>query len=229
MLLLFYCLFLAVSGLLGAQQVSGGNTTARILRPSEDNVLPAIRAARNKRFNVRLPYSMLEPFPSGVGYPSVSYKFTNFPELPIQEADTVVVGTVTDVQPFLSEDRKGIYTEYKVNVTEVLKISAPTVVRPGLSMTLARAGGAAQLLDGHEVKHRITNDVVPTNRKEYLLFLIYEPTLETFDYIKLWLIEDGALRPVCPDDIGRRHSGTSQYAGISKVEVLRLIKAKLNR
>src|ERR1035441_9949212 len=45
-------------------------------------------------------------------------------QLPVSESDTILLGSVSKVQPYLSEDGTNLYTEYTVSVEEVFKDSA---------------------------------------------------------------------------------------------------------
>jgi hypothetical protein len=212
-----------------AQQSPQDSQVLPLLTPAEDSINETVRAARAKRFNVRLPYSMLERSPGRVGYPYITKKYAFQPELPLDQVDTVIVGEIMRVQPFLSADGKGLYCEYTVKILDRIKASAPAVVVPGDTLTVVRGGGAARLPDGREVKHHITNDVVPRVGNQYLAFLVYRPSLEGFEYSKLWGIEAGAMKPVYPDDIGRQQRGESQYAGKPLADIVLHLKSTVSR
>src|ERR1035438_2150339 len=52
-------------------------------------------------------------------------------QLPVSESDTILLGSVSKVQPYLSEDGTNLYTEYTVSVEEVFKDSRSEERRVG--------------------------------------------------------------------------------------------------
>lgn len=147
------------------------------------------------------------------------------PELPYQQVDTIVTGQVTTIQPFLSSDHKGIYTEFTVRISDAIKTPAP--LGTGSFVTLLREGGIARLPDGKVVKHNVTGDILPSYGKEYLFFMDFDPTLQAFSYSKLWLIDSGIMKPVFPDDLALQ--GESQYTGKPLSYVTTFIRSKLSK
>jgi hypothetical protein len=61
-------------------------------------------------------------------------------ELPVNWSDTIVVGTVKRIQPYLSEDKRNIYTEYTISVTEVLKDGKGLSLNAASTIALDRMG-----------------------------------------------------------------------------------------
>ena len=178
------------------------DTIPQLQPPETDITRQPIRRARATWFNVRAPFSMIETAP-GRTHPFVSLLHEVQPELPHQEADTIVIGDVVDAQIFLSFDGKGLYTEYSVSVAKILKSTSASFPIPIVdqSIMLLREGGTARLFNGKIVKHDIRNDVTPKLRQKCIFFLTYERGLKAFTYRKFWLIENGVLRPAFPEDI----------------------------
>jgi hypothetical protein len=171
---------------------------------------------------------MIDPEESGL-LPLSVVDFKYQPELPFAESDIVVVGNITNVQPFLTADRKDIYTEYTLKVAEPVKNVVGVSALPGDSLTLLRKGGAARFSDGRVVKHEMHNDVTPVRNQQYLVFLRHRPQLDAFVYRKIWLIREGVMKAAYPDDVSREHSGKSEYSGKPLQEVLVTLKDKVNR
>ena len=200
-----------------------------LLSSSQDTVRPAVRDARAVKFNSRYPFSMLEPIPGRIGKPSKTGSFVAGPELPFREVDTIVTGQVIRVQPFLSADRKAIYTEYTIKVTDAIKTVAGASPAVGDSLTLLSEGGAARSPEGRVLEHLIVNDITPAMRKNYLFFLLNAPALEGFHYIKFWLIEQGVLKPVIPPDVELARRGNSMFAGKPVSDAIDFLKANVGR
>ena len=200
-----------------------------LLPPSQDLVPPAIRDARSRTFNSNRPLSRLEPTAGRMGRPRVQGEFLPAPELPFEEADTVLVGEVIRIQPFLSSDKKGIYTEYVIRVADSIKSAPGTSPSAGDSLTILREGGAVRLPNGQVAEHRLINDVTPAINQSYLFCLVHVPSVAGFHYTKLWLIQNGQVQPLYPDDIGRTREGRSVYAGKPLSEVTALLKALIGK
>lgn len=177
------------------------DNTPSLLPTAKDTTREPIRRARAIRFNVRVPFSMIERAP-GRSHPFVKLLPEVQPELPHEQADTILVGSVVDIQPFMSSDGKGLYTEYTVSVDRALK-GARNFPIPiaGQTVTLLREGGIVRLADGRVAKHDIRNDVTPTLNQRCLFFLTYLLDLEAFDYRKYWLVEQDTLRAAFPEDL----------------------------
>ena len=60
-------------------------------------------------------------------------------------SNTIVVGIVKRIQPYLSEDKRNIYTEYTISVTEVLKDAKGLSLNAASTISLDRMGGAIRL------------------------------------------------------------------------------------
>ena len=134
-----------------------------LLWPEQDALRPAVRDARAVRFNSRYGFSMLEPAPGRFGKPITIVDFARGPELPFETSDTIVAGEVTLIQSFLSSDKKQIYTEYTIKVTDSIKAGAGTSPGLGDSLTLLGLGGTMRMPDGRVLKHSIHNNIVPSN------------------------------------------------------------------
>ena len=196
-----------------------------LLMPDQDLVRPAVRDARSIRFNSRYGFSMLEQAPGRVSKPVTIVDFAGGPELPFETTDAIVAGEVTRIQSFLSADKKQIYTEYTIKVTEVVKAGVGTSPAPGDSLTLLGLGGTLRVSDGRVLEHSIHNNIVPALHQRYLFFLLHAPALEAFYYEKFWLIDQGVLKPVFPQDVALARDGQSVHAGKPIAEVIAFLKS----
>lgn len=91
------------------------------------------------------------------------------------QADAVVIGTVSGKTSQLNEAETFVFTDYDVNVFEVLKNNSAAPVGPSGTVTVTRVGGTIQL-EGHVVR-AVDRTAKPLQVGEkYLLFLRYLPT-----------------------------------------------------
>lgn len=171
---------------------------------------------------------MLRPRAGDLGSPVRIVDFVPYAELPYQEADAVVTGEIIRSQPFLSGDGKCLYTEYTFKVTDSLKgLRGSVPFASGESVTILREGGAARLPSGEVVQHVVRPDIAPALRHSYLMFLQHDAALESFYYLKFWLVEGGVMKPVFPLDVALAQKGASLYAGKPVAVAATFLKSKL--
>jgi hypothetical protein len=214
----YFGLMLTFTCLIWAQDT---NDVPFFLDAAQDSVPQSVRHARD-RITPRI--TMIRP-----GTIPPRFSFATQPELPYADTDTVVLGNITGNQPFLTADGKGIYTEYTLEVVETVKSTPLVSASAGDSLILLRPGGVGRLPDGRVVKHHIINDVIPIVGQQYLVFLKYHVKREAFDYAKMWLVQNGVMKAIFPDDVSREHSGESEYAGKPLREVLDSLRDIINK
>jgi len=90
------------------------------------------------------------------------------------QADAVVIGIVSGKTSQLNEAETFVFTDYNVNIVEVLKNNNASPISPNNTITVTRAGGAVQL-EGRVVR-AVDRTAKPLKVGEkYLLFLRYLP------------------------------------------------------
>ncbi len=145
-------------------------------------------------------------------------------------SNTIVVGTVKRVQPYLSEDKRNIYTEYTISVTEVLKDAKGLSLNAASTIALDRMGGAIRLASG-----RILRDVVHGNgapliaERRYVMFLSYDARGVWFRTIKCWELLNGVAVPVEPGDVATAQAGRSLFAGMSEANFISAVREAIKR
>jgi hypothetical protein len=92
------------------------------------------------------------------------------PGLPIL-GNSVVLGKITSGDAYLNEERTGVFTEYLITVTEVLKSDPTSVISTGDEISAWRMGGSLKFHSGH-LKHFLIGGVgFPKVGTDYLFFL----------------------------------------------------------
>ena len=145
-----------------------------LLDPAEDAAPPAIRSARDQVFRgtAVLFDEHPKPLPPGApGPPPAPVSIVHMkalPELPLDESDDVAVGRVIAVQPFVTPNRRCLYQEFQVRISETVK----GTVKPDQTITLLRQGGQARLPDGRTVGWSVGGlGEPPETGNQYLFFL----------------------------------------------------------
>lgn len=92
-------------------------------------------------------------------------------DLPAAQSDLIVEARVGDSRAFLSEDKTGAYSEFYLNVTDVIKAADGVNVGKGDAVTAERFGARVRYPSGQVVRYRVTGAGSPMKGKRYLFFL----------------------------------------------------------
>jgi hypothetical protein len=124
------------------------------------------RRQKNKRFDNVLAES-IEANPTSEEINIASQGLVS--DMPTDLSDLIVEGHVKESGAFLSEDKTGIYSEFTVQVSDVIKSSAP--VGKGDLITTERFGGRVRFPSGQIARYRVAGQGAPAKGGKYLLFL----------------------------------------------------------
>lgn len=105
-----------------------------------------------------------EPLPFSWSY------WGRVPALPVEESNAIVVGTVTDRHAVLLEDKLGIYSEFSIKISEILKDDLKGFFIDQV-ITASRVGGAVRFPSGKIQKYTVSLLNYPQQGKEYVFFL----------------------------------------------------------
>lgn len=100
-----------------------------------------------------------------------SHWYKDLSALPFPQSDIVIIGGVTDAKAHLSNDKTGIYSEFSVQVEEVIRNSAQCPVNSGSMIALERFGGAVRFPSGVIQKYQTIGQGMPSAGQRYLFFL----------------------------------------------------------
>ena len=95
----------------------------------------------------------------------------DFPPLPIVQSNAIVIGEVKNTQAFLSSDRTGVYSEFTVHISEVLKNGGSALLAIGSSIVLERIGGRVRFPSGKIGWVRVIGQGMPQIGQRYVFFL----------------------------------------------------------
>jgi len=91
--------------------------------------------------------------------------------LPFPQSDVVLIGSVMDAKAHLSNDKTGIYSEFKVEAEEVVKKSDNDPLNRGSMVALERFGGAVRFSSGVIQRYETTGQGMPCVGERYVFFL----------------------------------------------------------
>lgn len=125
---------------------------------TEDAAVDAIRQQKSKKFDGGMR-TIVKPkaSPHGAVVPRVvviSHWWVNLAPLPFKESDIVITGRVLTANAFLSNDRTNVYSEFSVQIQEVL--SNCTNRSLGTTLDVNREGGSIRFPSG-QILYRTTS------------------------------------------------------------------------
>ncbi|HEY5838560.1 MAG TPA: hypothetical protein VIT19_05945 [Pyrinomonadaceae bacterium] len=137
--------------------------------------------------------------------------------LPINESDAVVIGNILTTAAFMSEDKTGVYSEFKVSVEEVLKKKDSAALLANSNIVLERPGGRVKFPSGRVQLHTLEGQRMPLVGHRYLMFL--RETGNDGEYVLLvaYDLSSGVVVPLDHFQRQRTHQGSKVDAFISQV------------
>ena len=176
------------------------------------------REAKSKRYD----NSTMSVDPSYESTANTGHWASALSALPVDQSNAVIVGEVVDAQAYLSDDKTGVYSEFTINVSEVLKDGDPACLGAGNLITVERAGGRVRFPSGKVSKYFTVGQGMPRRGRRYLLFL----TRTQQDYQLLTGYELRAGRVFLLDNPGPRHPITT-YQDLDEAKLLNDVRVAI--
>jgi hypothetical protein len=171
------------------------------------------RQIKNRRFHYPRGENLNEQKPGEVYARSSEAGFSA--PIPYLISDLVLVGRVIKAQPYLSEPNTVIYSEFTVQVEEIIKPDQKFPVSVNSSVIALREGGAMQMPDGRVLRYFATNTgSLPQQGQRYTLFLSRNPEVGEYSIITGYELAEGRVIPLEPS------SNRQSYADLSEESFL---------
>jgi hypothetical protein len=132
-----------------------------------DPVKSAARKEKQKRYDGPSIVAR-NPHPKDAEVSSI-YEGPELPALPTSQSNVIVVGTVLTGEAHLSHNKKNIYSEFTVQLDDVLK--ADVSLPPDKILTIDREGGIVSYPNGQQILYRNLRENMPSVGKRYAFFL----------------------------------------------------------
>lgn len=113
--------------------------------------------------------------------------------LPLSSSDTVVIGTITGGQSFLSRDQGNIYSEFQLSIQQVLLATDQHSLLAGSTIDVDREGGSVRLPSGKVLSRCSSAQSMPVIGQRYLLFLKYNQETKNFFINTGYALEGGHI------------------------------------
>ncbi|HKS26309.1 MAG TPA: hypothetical protein VJS44_00755 [Pyrinomonadaceae bacterium] len=120
----------------------------------------------------------------------------DFPELPVAQSDAVIVGVVSEATAELTEDESSVYSEFTIDINEVLKNDNQGPLSPNTSIIVDRPGGRVKYGTGHISLFWLQGFGMPRKGRQYVLFIKRGGPDEDYQIITGYEIRQGRVWPL---------------------------------
>ena len=93
------------------------------------------------------------------------------PSFPVSLSDYVIIGRVTDSKAYLSANKTGVFSEFSIQIEEVLKSSVDASLTVGNSIVAEREGGRVRYASGRIQRYVMLHQGMPLVGNRYVFFL----------------------------------------------------------
>ncbi len=148
--------------------------------------------------------------------------------IPAIESYFVIVGEIRDAKASLSNDKRGIYSEYTVQILEILKGDGSNKAAIGTKITVDRSGGIVRYPNGKKVFYSVSGKNLPKVGSEYVLFVTSDKGTPNdkrspnYEILTGYELKDGIVYPL---DAGGRFD---EFKGTKKPNFLEAIRNRIN-
>ncbi|HEX8247893.1 MAG TPA: hypothetical protein VF599_06960 [Pyrinomonadaceae bacterium] len=180
------------------------------------------RIIKNKRYDVSLPVAKNPPPDiTAIGGYDVE---PLCPAIPFAESRLIVIGEIINSKALLSNEKKGIYSEYSVRIQTILKDDKRKKWKAGETITVDRAGGLVRYPSGQKVLYFIEWQALPKVSGRYVFFLSNDDD-QNPNYKMLTAYELKNDKVTALD----HHDDFREFNGMSETDFIKLVSSKNNR
>jgi hypothetical protein len=153
-----------------------------------------------------------------------SHWWLHLPALPVTQSDAIALGTITGSRAFLSKDKHAVYSEFSLQIEQILKDKTQNI-NPGAVVTTTRYGGIVRFPSGTRYVYRLSRQAWPSIGSRYVLFLRKNRSGD-FDIVTGYELRDGVTEPLDGTDLPSALP-FKKYAGTPEPMLLDAIKSAL--
>lgn len=143
-------------------------------------------------------------------------KYLSVPAIPVKESELIVIGKVLDAAAYLSDNKKNVYSEFTVQIDEILLDTTGKIKKEG-SVTVDREGGFVEYENGLKRFHCIAALSMPQVGGNYILFLKNPEKGPNYEIINGYELKDGGVINLTASTETRSYFGMDQTVLLSKV------------
>ncbi|MGZ8836819.1 MAG: hypothetical protein ACXW3F_13995 [Pyrinomonadaceae bacterium] len=178
---------------------------------------------KSKKYNKKYTLRISEA--SGGTYLIVDWE-RGLPAFPVARSAAVLIGEVSSAKAYLSEDGTGIYSEFSIQVDEILKNDLLNPITVGTSLIAEREGGRVRFPSGKIVTAQVIHQDMPRPGRRYVFFLtctdLNGNDAEGYYLLTAYELREGHIFPL--DMVSAKHP-INQYKGKAAEEFLTELRA----
>ncbi len=196
-------------------------------QPTDAKML-AKRQARANRYD-RHSSQRIEEAPWISGRIWTTHWYSGLSALPITDSDTVIIGRVTHAEAHLSNDKTSIYSEFNIQLEEVLKDGPNPSISVSGTVSAERLGGAVRFPSGSIQRYETRGQGMPRVGGRYLLFLKRLDQEPNFSIITGYDLSGPTVSPLDGSEVeeGTESYPFDKYRGFDGPTFLELVRAAL--
>jgi hypothetical protein len=145
------------------------------------------------------------------------------PVMPVEMSELIVSGKVVSAAAYMSNDKRGVYSEFKVKIDQILKNNSALEKERPEFITVDRAGGVVRYPDNQLVLYQDSIKGLPEVGGEYVLFLKSGANKDNFPVLTVFGLQEGRTVPL--DDRGRPSLESIKRLG--KFDFIRAVREKV--
>ena len=116
--------------------------------------------------------------------------------LPVTKSDLVLIGDITDVEAYVSDDKTAVYSEFTIQVDEVLKNTSNLALTQSDSLIADRQGGRVRFPSGHITLLYVRGQGMPRVGRRYALFLTHIDQEQNSNILTGYELRGGRVFPI---------------------------------
>ncbi len=183
------------------------------------------RRAKNSRFDQQ--GMVAKPHNAGKGWSTtrVNDWEVGLPPLPIAQSDVIVVGEVISAQAYLSNNKRGIYSEFSVRADELLKNSEQFEIAPNSILVAEREGGRVRFAPDVVELSSISGQGMPREGRKYVFFLKKVDEDQSYHIVTGYELKESGVLPL--DERGSSRSKFDLYKDVDVNEFLKTLRGAI--
>jgi len=152
------------------------------------------------------------------------------PALPVTVSDIVIIGNVLNGRAYLSSSKTGLFSEFTINIEEVLKTTESNPVLVGSNISVEREGGGIRYPSGHIRWIRFAGEGMPSISGRYLFFLRRTSQENTYIILTGYELRERKVFPLdgVADFDGDKLPKFAMYEGVEESDFLKTVRELIN-
>lgn len=154
-----------------------------------------------------------------------NHSFDRMSPLPATDSDAILIGGVLSARAYLSNDKGTVYSEFSIQVEELLKGNQQEI-RSGDTISAERYGGAVRFRSGRIQKYEVSGQGMPQVGHRYVLFLRRLDKEPSFKILTGYALNGPTVMPLDGSVVeeGNQTYQFDQYQGFETSAFLQLVR-----